>query len=231
MSLDRNRAAKRAREARSALGLDPRAPLDCLLTVVEQRAGLPVVIWEMPPEVAGAWWGRDGRYVLHVNGAHAHVRQRFTLAHELGHAWCRHDGASKADAITTIEGKTTNPGEIQANAFAAEFLLPKAAVYGLCVERPLTLEDVVGVAATFGVSALVALFRLMETGHVGATRGAKLRQEIDDRLHLHLRRHLGLDAVDDRLARIARADLPYLSPMLACSKLAQQLAAARRQPV
>ena len=36
---DSNRGAKRAREARAALGLDPAAPLECLLSTVEQRAG------------------------------------------------------------------------------------------------------------------------------------------------------------------------------------------------
>ena len=37
-SLDFNRGAKRAREARVALGLDPAVPLDDVLEVVEARA-------------------------------------------------------------------------------------------------------------------------------------------------------------------------------------------------
>jgi hypothetical protein len=35
MGLDSNRGAKCAREARAAVGLDPVAPLECLLTVAE----------------------------------------------------------------------------------------------------------------------------------------------------------------------------------------------------
>jgi hypothetical protein len=53
--LDRNRGAKRAREAREALGLRADAPLDCLLTAVEERAGLPVVGGGGAAHGGGGW--------------------------------------------------------------------------------------------------------------------------------------------------------------------------------
>lgn len=223
MSLHRNRGAKRAREARTALGLEPDAPVGCLLTVVEEAAQVPVLIWEMPEEIAGACFQQDGAVVLHVNGAQAHVRQRFTLAHELGHVRCGHDGRLKTDTITTLQGKTTNAEEIQANAFAAEFLLPRAAAQALAFSGPVTLEDVVRVASAYGVSALSALFRLAECEHVDEQRAEKLRAEIDEGLHLPLYAELGLEPVDDRIGALTDEDLPYLSPALRGSVLARRL--------
>ena len=126
--VDSRRGAKRAREARVELGLDPASPLRCLLTVVEERAGLPVVV------SARAARRRRGRLLAARRrprscGSTARqppVRQRFTLAHELAHAWCRHDGALEVDTWATLSGVTTTPYEVQANAFAAELLVPRA---------------------------------------------------------------------------------------------------------
>src|SRR4051794_14167342 len=125
-SIDTNRGAKRAREARRALGLPADAPLPCLLSVVEERAGQPVIVAALPTHVAGACYRSGDSAVLWVNGGQGLGRQRFTLAHELAHAWCAHDGAAGVDTVETLSGRTTNPYEIQANAFAAEFLVPRA---------------------------------------------------------------------------------------------------------
>lgn len=219
-SLDSNRGAKRAREARAALGLDPAAPLACLLTVVEERARLPVIVARLPAEVAGACWREGHATVLWVNGAQPAVRQRFTLAHELGHAWCRHDGTLEVDSIQTLGGVTTNPLEVQANAFAAELLLPKAAVRGPFDHQP-GLDEVVVLAARYGVSALVALFRLSTARVVGDERARRLREEIDAGEHADASGRLGVERLDDRLGTIAT--LPYRSPALDGSALAAAL--------
>jgi Zn-dependent peptidase ImmA (M78 family) len=91
---DTNTGAKRARETRKELGIRVAAPIDCVLTVVECDLSLPVVIAALPESVAGCCWrGHGDQVVLRVNGTHAPVRQRFMLAHELGHLRCGHDGA------------------------------------------------------------------------------------------------------------------------------------------
>jgi len=207
-----NRGRKRAREARRALGLRPDAPLPCLLTVVEDHAKLPVVITDrLPDDVAGACFREHGGAVLWVNGGHGRTRQRFTLAHELGHAWCGHDGALELDTFATLSGRTTNPREIEANAFAAEFLVPKAGIEQLVEGEP-TLEDVVVIAARHGVSAIVVVLRIDELGLASQTRVMQLRREVGERLHEVVSGHLGLVPLDDRLGAIDR--LPYLSPAL-----------------
>jgi Zn-dependent peptidase ImmA (M78 family) len=218
--LDRNRGAKRAREARTALGLLPDAPLECLLGVVEERARLPVVVGRLPEGVAGVCHRQDDGAVLWVNGEQAPVRQRFTLAHELGHAWCQHDGRLEVDTFATLSGKTTNPYEIQANAFAAEFLVPRAAMEDV-VHGDQSLDEVVTIAAHFGVSAIVVAYRLGTLGLVSDDCVAGLKADIEAGAHEGALERLALKPLDDRLGTLDQ--LPYLSPQLAGTHLAAAL--------
>jgi Zn-dependent peptidase ImmA (M78 family) len=224
VGIDSNRGAKRAREAREELGLDPIAPLACLLTVVEEQLGLPVVVAALPEEVAGACWRDGGKALLWVNGTQAAPRRRFTLAHEVAHAWCKHDGALGWDTFQTLSGRTTNPLEIQANAFAAEFLMPKEGVCELFDSHGPGLDELVVLAAGYGTSALAALIRLETAGLVGEERAARLREEIEEGHHFEAMRRLRVEQRSDRLGAIA--DLPYTSPSLAGSALAAALGGA-----
>ncbi len=218
--LHSNRGTKRACEARAALGVDAAAPLPCVLSLVEERAGVPVLIHAMPEETAGCLWHEGDRRVIHVNGLHAHPRQRFTLAHELGHVWCRHDGTLVVDDVRTMNGATVSPVEIEANAFAAELLLPRAGVERLVEGEP-TLDELVVLASSYGVSAIVALFRCMRWGRVSDERARRLREEIDAGLHLERQAELQPATVEDRIAGVG--ELPYLSPALHGSALAAAL--------
>lgn len=204
-SVHTNRGAKRAREARVAFGLAPGAPLGCLLTVVEQRYG--VVVAALPEGVAGVCM----LGLLWVNGREIPRRQRFTLAHELGHAWIGHGGA--VDTAETLSWQASDPFEVEANAFAAEFLVPQAGLIGRANGGEPTLEDVVELAAEYGVSAPMMLVRLKQLALGSPGRLARLQREVDEGLH----GYLGGEALDDRLARIDA--LPYLSRSLRGSLL------------
>jgi Zn-dependent peptidase ImmA (M78 family) len=225
-SVHANRGAKRAREARAALGLDPAAPLACLLTVIEQRAGHPVVVAPMPGELAGACFRQNGGAVLWVNGSstQSRPRQRFTLAHELGHAWCGHDGALDIDTFTTVGRTTGNPYEIQANTFAAEFLVPRAGLEDVVQGAP-TLEETVTIATHYGVSPIMVVYRFKQLGLASERRIEQLEDEVGEGLHRGMTEHLGLRPLADRLGSLHH--LPYLSPALEGTELA---AAVRREP-
>jgi Zn-dependent peptidase ImmA (M78 family) len=218
--LDRNRGAKRAREARQVLGLGSDAPLACLLTAVEEQAGLPVVVGRLREGVAGVCYRADDRTLLWVNGEQARVRQRFTLAHELGHAWCKHDGRLELDTLATLSGKTTNPYEIQANAFAAEFLVPRAAMEDT-VAGDQTLDEVITIAARFGVSAIVVVYRLKTLRLISEECAAGLQREIEAGAHESAFERLQLGPLDDRIG--ALDELPYLSAELDGTHLAAAL--------
>lgn len=210
---DTNTGAKRAREARAEFGLDPVGPISCILTLVEDQLDTPVVLAHMPEDIAGACW-RDGeRTLLWVNGTQAAVRCRFTLAHELGHLRCGHDHDLPVDTFQTISGKTTDSREVQANAFAAEFLMPAAGVRERAVEKP-TLEDVVLLAADYGTSTISTLYRLSTLGIVGGARYQRLKGEIGDGTVNEVWEQLAPEPFADALASIEEQALPRLSPQL-----------------
>src|SRR3954470_20143321 len=214
-----NVGAKRARQARERLGLDATSPVACVLTLVEQDAGLPVAIGAMPDGVAGALYRNGAGSVAWVNGGQANVRQRFTLAHELGHVACGHEGTA-VDTFDTIFGSSHDPREVEANAFAAELLAPRAGVTAMIDGDP-GLEDLVRLAARFGISTIASLYRCSTLELVTPKRYNRLKQEIDDKDHWALWDHLGLEELDDAIARIE--EHPRLSPALEGSALAALL--------
>jgi len=73
----------------------------------------------------------NGRVIIGINARNSPKRQRFTIAHELGH-WLMHDGKplivdqsvmiNKRDDVSS---QATDSQEIQANQFAADLLMPK----------------------------------------------------------------------------------------------------------
>ena len=101
-----------------------------------------------------------------------------------------------------------------ANAFAAELLVPVAAVRAWLAARgapAVGLDEVVALAVEFGVSAPAALFRLVAAGGVPRERERRLRSELEEDAHLDLRHRLGLPAFEDGLSR-ARERMPRVPP-------------------
>lgn len=197
------RGAKRARQARDELGLGQDGPVDDLLRTVEGAVGAHVVVLRLPDDVAGAFVDRPGMPLLIVCGTDGLARQRFTLAHELGHLRLGHGGV--VDRQHSLSGYDHDPCEVEANSFAAEFLIPKSAMLawaaGRETRRALTLEDVVRLAWEYGVSAQMLRFRLNTCGLLSAgDLQDRLDTEIADGLHFELADQLGLSPLDDSLA-------------------------------
>ena len=66
----------------------------------------------------------DGLYGIMINDNKPLNRQRFTLAHELGHLVLLHE--FHEPHFETFNGTSKNPLEIQANIFASNLLMPKS---------------------------------------------------------------------------------------------------------
>jgi Zn-dependent peptidase ImmA (M78 family) len=212
---DTNFGSKRAREARERLRLDAVSPVGCELSLVEQRAGLPVIVGRLPEHIAGALWRNRVGAIVWVNSAQAVERQRFTVAHELGHVCCRHE-ATAIDTAETISQRTHVPREVQANAFAAELLAPRAGVETL-VKRDPSLEEIVSAAAHFGISTIAALYRCRTLGLVDPRRYDQLHAEIDSGLHRTVWDYLKPSPMRDVLSDID--EYPRLPDALAGSAL------------
>jgi hypothetical protein len=194
-----------------------------VLEVAESRAGVPVAVAALPDEIAGCCW-RDGeRALLWVNGAQALVRRRFTLAHELGHLRLGH-GGTPVDSAAILAGDTRDPREVQANAFAAELLAPRAGVRAMVSGEP-GLETVAAIAGRYGISMLAALYRLVTLRLT--TRADRLRAELEDGLGAWL----NVPPFDDGLARVVMPRLPPGSALAAAlegrSSVAAVASAAR----
>jgi Zn-dependent peptidase ImmA (M78 family) len=214
-------AMRAARDARAEMGFGLDGPLPDLLEAIEGPGGAQVLVLDLGADIAGACIQRPPDLVLlFVNGDQAVVRQRFTLAHEFGHRRLHHANVIDRDADLW---DTRDPSEVAANYFAAEFLAPCAAVRDWAEGRPLHLEDVVRLAADYGVSAKMARIRLETCGILrDRERIARLDREIDENLHLPLAGYLGLDDLSDALAAAAAAR-PRLPPALHGSALGSVL--------
>ena len=97
------------------------APIGDLAELVEDRTGADVAIVELPRAVSGLCVREttSGVAVLLVNVTHSMERQRFSLAHELGHLL-----AGDATRVDTDATSTTSAAESRAHAFARNLLMP-----------------------------------------------------------------------------------------------------------
>jgi Zn-dependent peptidase ImmA (M78 family) len=120
-----NRAEQAAIDLLERLGVD-----DLPVPVEEIARSLDVDLQFEPLEggLSGVLFrGEGNRRVLGVNASHAPVRQRFTIAHELAHLQL-HEDSLFVDGLVRRDNKSSlalDPQEIEANAFAAELLMPR----------------------------------------------------------------------------------------------------------
>lgn len=173
-----------AREARRAWGLGLEGPVRELLDLAEERLDIPVLLDRFGDEkVAGVLLRHgSGQNFVAVNADHGAVRQRFTLAHELGHVHMRHQPRVDLSA-DLFGGRTRDPQEVEANYFAAELLAPRPAVMGWLEERDLLgagidPDVVVQLALEFGIAFPTAAYRLERSGVINAIAKAHLVDEL-----------------------------------------------------
>ena len=110
--------------------------------------------------------------MIGVNWLHHPNRQRFTIAHEIGH-FVLHRGGTYIDKGTYARfrdlesGSGTKREEREANQFAAELLMPRHLVETLLQSQHLDPGDdgsLNRLAEEFEVSALAMSFRLANLG-------------------------------------------------------------------
>lgn len=103
----------------------------------------------------------DNDYLITVNANHHENRQRFTIAHELGHYFLRH--GNKHDTFETMyRDGHLNAEEMEANTFAAELLMPSNAIKHCVFEENMT--NIETLAEKFWVSNQAMLIRLNHLG-------------------------------------------------------------------
>ena len=206
----RNEPAGTAIAQRVALGVGDSGPIDSL-RLIEDEAGAAVILAGVPNGPHGMYTRSGDMPILMVNTSLALVRQRFTLAHEYGHHVLGHDPV----VDVTIDARSSDPREVQANQFAAEFLMPRSGVEIWMSNHDypdVDLSVVVRIASHFGVSAYVALFRLQEARRLRAEGALRIRQLIETGDHKILEAALVLPAYADALAVHAQSDAEVRVP-------------------
>jgi Zn-dependent peptidase ImmA (M78 family) len=124
------------------------------------------------------------------------TRQRFTLAHELCHL-------AAGDAQITVdrnvfEHRTLE--ELRANAFAAAFLMPAAAMHRTTADREIDETLVADLLGMFRVSLDALAFRLHNLGVVNASGRDRIRAMWSARIALRPGRDEDLQSHDGRRA-------------------------------
>ena len=92
-----------------------------------------------------------GSTIIKYNSVKPVVRQRFTVAHELGHILMGHNTTSR---VTSFD--TKDPNEHCANVFASELLVPTVLIKKEC----LNLESLSSLATKYNVSKDMMMWRL-----------------------------------------------------------------------
>lgn len=138
---------------------------------IARQLGVRVQFAPLDNDLSGMAHIRNGVVVVGVNSLHAPNRQRFTLAHELGHVVLHRsilESAVHVDRVL-LRDRTSSAGvdrqEIEANAFASELLMPTDILNSLLGGRAVILDDdkeVAALAKRFRVSESAMRFRFFK---------------------------------------------------------------------
>ena len=114
--------------------------------------------------VEGFTFGESRR--IYINSDADPKRQRFTIAHELGHILLNHIESGKGSMAfrDSTSTKSSDPIELAANSFAAELLMPER----LMVEMYKKTDSPSDLAVIFGVSIESMKRRIRRLEQIGA---------------------------------------------------------------
>jgi Zn-dependent peptidase ImmA (M78 family) len=107
---------------------------------------------------------KDGHALIGINNNEALVRQRFTIAHELGHFFLHPRKDTFVDYRDNKKDIMRTPAEKQANMFAAALLMPRSFLekdYKTLVKKGLGEDELTILANKYQVSEEAMRFRLM----------------------------------------------------------------------
>jgi Zn-dependent peptidase ImmA (M78 family) len=139
-------------------------PLGDLVAVIEQATGIDVAVLDVGPDEHGLTMRDPVRGTVYIGVARTRnpMRQRSTLAHELGHVlfedWADGDAGDWSDR---------NPAEIRADAFARHLLVPVEGLRDFTGEGSPGGESVLSaVVQRFLVSPQIAAIALGQAGYI-----------------------------------------------------------------
>src|SRR5689334_21560848 len=122
----RSREARRkAREVLKMVGVSA-PPVN--VNEIVKFLGFDVISFEFPDSISGVTFIEGRVKSIGVNQSHARTRQRFSIAHELGHYLSGHEAYDHSKIHVEDHPGWLDPynrQENEANEFAAELLMPE----------------------------------------------------------------------------------------------------------
>jgi Zn-dependent peptidase ImmA (M78 family) len=169
MSIGRPRYSLAERKATDLLSraavTQPPIPVEDLIRAQNIELRFP----DLGSDVSGVLVRKAEGMVIGVNRRHAKTRQRFTAAHELGHALLHrgtevhHDAVFRVNLRSDLSSQGVDAEEVEANHFAASLLMPRSFLEDDPDAFLCEAEDAASVAllaGRYGVSAHAMALRL-----------------------------------------------------------------------
>lgn len=156
---DHQRAAIAATGLRQDLGLPENSAVD--LKKVTERLGIRVRKIDLGEEIEGVSKSKGNKHLVVLKPAPYSIqKERFTLAHEIGHILIHHGSHyCKTECFNTFS--TQSDVEQEANAFAEELLLPKRVMLESLKNKDFSWRLICQIADNYIVSASAAAIRLV----------------------------------------------------------------------
>lgn len=132
---------------------------------IAARMGVRIEDFQEPCTLSGQIEMKDGVPIATINRTEAPVRQRFTIAHELGHYALGHlKGADllMRDPVANFSSEAATWKERQANGFAARLLMPEKTLRYAVDNK--NILSVARLATIFDVSQAAMRYRLQNMG-------------------------------------------------------------------
>lgn len=132
-----------------------------LAAVVEQVFGVDVAVVDLGVGFDGLAASSDDVRLIVLSTSQVPWRQRFTLAHELGHLLAGDDHGVHLDEDVFAKEQQRDTSEMRANAFAASFLMPADVLAAAVGQHGLAESGFAALACELMVSPSTLAFRLL----------------------------------------------------------------------
>jgi|WetSurMetagenome_2_1015567.scaffolds.fasta_scaffold04639_8 Zn-dependent peptidase ImmA (M78 family) len=136
-----------------------------------KHLGIDVVEYKFSKEISGVYFRKGNEQFIGVNKSHHEHRKRFTIAHQIGYSIMHPSEILHYDLGLEYGGHflhrtedAAGQGEVEANQFAAELLMPEDSIKEIFVDYEIgSAEEMAG---EFDVSADAMRYRLVNLGYL-----------------------------------------------------------------
>lgn len=128
-----------------------------LVDVVEDAFSIDVAVTSLPEGLDGCSWQTDEQRLIMLQPTDRWARQRFTLAHELGHILA---GDAQELIAEEVPSHSSLETEKRANSFAAAFLMPESEIEAQIGGSDPDDEQFMRAVCHFRVSPVALAYRL-----------------------------------------------------------------------